>query len=182
MDARLLEILACPVCKGPLKFQREAQVKDAEQRMRIAVADANAKAVAGENAAQAEIVRWMFDLCQQGYGIRRIAHHLEGEIGLHAGAHVEIAFGEQRPAAMRPLDATQIDGDFLFERGIDRFAQIMPQQHVFGRDRRVGLELEHPMAVLTLLRQQRSGRAVDGPLEPAGCRLGQIVDSETHGV
>ena len=26
MDSRLLEILACPVCKGPLKFQRDAQV------------------------------------------------------------------------------------------------------------------------------------------------------------
>ena len=26
MDARLLEILACPVCKGPLKHQRDAQV------------------------------------------------------------------------------------------------------------------------------------------------------------
>ena len=26
MDARLLEILACPVCKGPLKHHREAQV------------------------------------------------------------------------------------------------------------------------------------------------------------
>lgn len=26
MDTRLLEILACPVCKGPLKHQREAQV------------------------------------------------------------------------------------------------------------------------------------------------------------
>jgi uncharacterized protein YbaR (Trm112 family) len=26
MDARLLEILACPVCKGPLKHFREAQV------------------------------------------------------------------------------------------------------------------------------------------------------------
>jgi len=26
MDARLLEILACPVCKGPLKHQHEAQV------------------------------------------------------------------------------------------------------------------------------------------------------------
>ncbi len=25
MDTRLLEILACPVCKGTLKFQREAQ-------------------------------------------------------------------------------------------------------------------------------------------------------------
>ncbi|MGH8258792.1 MAG: Trm112 family protein [Steroidobacteraceae bacterium] len=26
MDARLLEILACPVCKGPLHFRRELQV------------------------------------------------------------------------------------------------------------------------------------------------------------
>src|SRR5258705_244678 len=26
MDSRLLEILACPICKGPLKFQRDAQV------------------------------------------------------------------------------------------------------------------------------------------------------------
>lgn len=36
-------------------FEREAQVKDAERKMRIALADANAKAVAGESAAQAEI-------------------------------------------------------------------------------------------------------------------------------
>jgi uncharacterized protein len=26
MDNRLLDILACPVCKGPLKFRRDAQV------------------------------------------------------------------------------------------------------------------------------------------------------------
>ena len=26
MDTRLLEILACPVCKGTLRFQREAQL------------------------------------------------------------------------------------------------------------------------------------------------------------
>ena len=26
MDARLIEILACPVCKGPLKYQREPQL------------------------------------------------------------------------------------------------------------------------------------------------------------
>jgi uncharacterized protein len=26
MDARLIEILACPVCKGPLKYQRDAQL------------------------------------------------------------------------------------------------------------------------------------------------------------
>src|SRR6516162_7416479 len=36
-------------------FQREAQVKDAEQTMRIALADANAKAIAGEAQAQAAI-------------------------------------------------------------------------------------------------------------------------------
>ena len=26
MDSRLLDILACPICKGPLKYQRDAQV------------------------------------------------------------------------------------------------------------------------------------------------------------
>jgi uncharacterized protein YbaR (Trm112 family) len=26
MDTRLLEILACPVCKGTLRFQRDAQL------------------------------------------------------------------------------------------------------------------------------------------------------------
>jgi uncharacterized protein len=26
MDTRLLDILACPVCKGPLQFRREQQV------------------------------------------------------------------------------------------------------------------------------------------------------------
>jgi uncharacterized protein YbaR (Trm112 family) len=26
MDARLLETLACPICKGTLKYQREARV------------------------------------------------------------------------------------------------------------------------------------------------------------
>ncbi len=26
MDVRLLEILACPICKGPLTYQRDAQV------------------------------------------------------------------------------------------------------------------------------------------------------------
>ncbi len=26
MDTRLLDILACPVCKGPLQYRRESQV------------------------------------------------------------------------------------------------------------------------------------------------------------
>jgi DNA invertase Pin-like site-specific DNA recombinase len=36
------------------------------------------------NEAQAEIVREIFDLCQQGYGIRRIAHRLNEQ---HSGLH-----------------------------------------------------------------------------------------------
>jgi flotillin len=36
-------------------FERDAQVKDAERTMRIALADANAKAITGENLAQAEV-------------------------------------------------------------------------------------------------------------------------------
>ena len=36
-------------------FQREAQVREAERVMRVAVADANAKAVAGENKSKADI-------------------------------------------------------------------------------------------------------------------------------
>ena len=43
-------------------FQREAQVKDAERTMRIALADANAKAVSGENASQAEIAASLAEL------------------------------------------------------------------------------------------------------------------------
>ncbi len=38
-------------------FERDAQVKDAERAMRIALADANAKAVAGEAEAQARVVQ-----------------------------------------------------------------------------------------------------------------------------
>jgi flotillin len=38
-------------------FEREAQVKDAERKMRVALADANAKAIAGEAQAQAEVAQ-----------------------------------------------------------------------------------------------------------------------------
>jgi site-specific DNA recombinase len=43
------------------------------------------------NAAEGEIVRWIFDLCQQGYGIRRIAHRLnEQHNGLHRWSHTGV--------------------------------------------------------------------------------------------
>ncbi len=43
-------------------FEQEAQVKESERQMRVAVADANAKAVAGENTAKAAIAAANADL------------------------------------------------------------------------------------------------------------------------
>ena len=108
--------------------------------MRVNTFDARGAAARADRLAGAPHVR----------RVDVVADHLEREIGLHARAHVEVAVVEQRPAAMRALDAAQIDGDLGFERGIDRLGEIVPQQHVFGRDGGVGLELEHPMAVRPL--------------------------------
>ena len=99
--------------------------------------------------------------------VDRIADHLEREIGLHRRADVESAVAEQRPAAVIALDAAQIDRDLGFKRGIDRLAEIMPQQHVFGGNGGVGFEFEHPMAVRALLREQRLRRFLNVLLERA---------------
>ena len=112
-------------------------------------------------------------------GLCVVADHLEREIGLHAGAHVEITLVKQRPAAMRALDAAQIHRDFRFQGCVHRFAEIVPQQHIFGRDGGVGLELEDPMTVGTLEREQRIGRRGDGAIECGRRRrrhaVGQII-------
>src|SRR5580693_10123454 len=66
---------------------------------------------------------------------------------------------------MGALDAAQIDRDLLLEPGIDRLAETMPQQHVFGGNGGVGFELEHPMAFGLLVRQQRVGRGLNALVE-----------------
>ena len=48
---------------------------------------------------------------------------------------------------MGALNATEIVADLGLEHGVDRLCEIVAQQNVFGRNRAVGLELEHPMAV-----------------------------------
>ena len=65
---------------------------------------------------------------------------------------------------MLALDAAQVSRDAFIELGVDR-AEIVLQEDVFGRDRRVGLKLENPMAVLMLQRQQRIDRPRDGSVE-----------------
>lgn len=66
----------------------------------------------------------------------------------------------------RRLAPPQIDADPRLEPGIDRLAQIVPQQHVFGGDRRVGLELVDPVAIMLLLGEQALRTAYDCRFDP----------------
>ena len=99
-----------------------------------------------------------------------VADHLERKIRLDAGAHVERACVNERPAAMIALNAPKIDGDQALEFEIGLLAAEMPEQHIFGRDCRVGLKLETPMAVLVLTGEQRFRRARDMTLQCLGRR------------
>ena len=69
---------------------------------------------------------------------------------------------EQRPAAVRRLGCgADRRRSCASSAGIDRLAEIVPQQHIFGRDGGIGLELEHPMAVGLLAGEQRLRRRLD---------------------
>ena len=72
---------------------------------------------------------------------------------------------KQRPAAVFALDAPQIDGDLCLQRHIDRLGEIVPQQHVLGRNSGVGLQLEHPMAIRPLQVEQRARGRLDAALQ-----------------
>ena len=61
----------------------------------------------------------------------------------------------QPPCA--PWIDAQIDADLRFQRRIDAVEEML-QQHVFGRDGGVGLQLEHPVPVRVLLPRQRRRR------------------------
>ncbi len=79
---------------------------------------------------------------------------------------------EQRPAAIRALDAAQIDADPAFQLRVDP-VEVVLQQDVLGRDRRIRLQLEQPVAVGGLPRAERGLGGVDGGLEGVGLGAGQ---------
>ena len=91
---------------------------------------------------------------------RVVTDQLERKVGPDAGAEVEIAAEEQRPAAMLGLAGAQIGGDLVLERLVD-LVEKMLEEHVVGRNRRVGLELEHPVAIRLLQRFQIAPGIVD---------------------
>ena len=115
-------------------------------------------------------------------GLARASHvgrlRIVAEIRLHARAHVERAVVKERPAAVRALDATQILRDLGLEHGIDRLAAVMPQQDIFGGNRGVGFQLEHPMPVGLLAIEQRRRRMRDAAIERV---VGLAWGSRCHG-
>src|SRR6202021_1589986 len=82
---------------------------------------------------------------------------------------------------MIALNAPEIDGDQTLKFEIWFFAAEMPEQNIFGRDRRVGLELETPMAVRVLLGEQRFRRAGDMTLERIRrWRVLRMIEGDIH--
>ena len=98
-------------------------------------------------------------------GVDGIADHLQCEIGLHAGAHLEIAVVHQRPAAMDALNPAQVIGDLAFQHRVDRLAEIVAQQHILGGDGAIGFQFEHPVAVGLPIAQQPARRRRDTRLQ-----------------
>lgn len=90
------------------QFQREVQVKEAEREKRVAMANANATAVDGENlaeakvaASQAELLVQRAEAYQRGEGAKREAEAAVIEVQHHAMAKAAIAEAQRVEAEKR---------------------------------------------------------------------------------
>ena len=66
---------------------------------------------------------------------------------------------------MRALRAPQVDGDLQLQRCVDVLAEKMPQHDVLRRNGAVGFQLEDPMTVRLLAREQGVGGPADRLVE-----------------
>ena len=97
--------------------------------------------------------------------IERIPGRLQREIRFDRRADVESAAVEQRPAAVLALGRSNVSRDARLQLGLDP-AEIVLQQNELGRDRHIRLELENPMSVGMLERDQRLAGPRDRLVEP----------------
>ncbi len=97
-------------------------------------------------------------------GVGRIADRLQGEIGLHARREIGLAVVKERPAAVLALDLAQIDADLGLEPRVDA-VEIVLEQHVFGGNGRIRLELIDEMPIPALGAEQGAARPFDGVVE-----------------
>ena len=66
---------------------------------------------------------------------------------------------------MGALNPAQVICYFGFQRSIGRLAEIVGQQYIFGRNRGIGFQFEHPVSVRLTGAEQRTGRRGDARLE-----------------
>ena len=71
---------------------------------------------------------------------------------------------KKRPAAVIPLPGADVGAETRLGLGVD-LVEEMVEQDVFGGDRRVGLQLEQPVAVVMLEAPERGGCLVDHRLD-----------------
>ena len=96
--------------------------------------------------------------------VRVVADQLEGVVGLDGAAYVERSAGEERPAAVIGLTGADVGAETRLGLVID-LVEKMVEKDVLGRDGRVGLELEEPVAVVMLEAAQAGGGVLDDLLD-----------------
>ncbi len=110
--------------------------------------------------------------------LRIVTDRFQRKIRFCACRQVERPVVKQRPAAMRALDGAQVVADPALQLYVDPIEEML-QQHVLGRDGRVGFQLEHPMAIGALALQQRPAGARNGLVQAA--ELGSRIGFGQHG-
>ena len=99
--------------------------------------------------------------------LRVVADQLERVIGLDGAAHVEPAAVKERPAAVVALPRPDVGAEPRLGLGID-FVEEVVEEDVLGRNGRVGLQLEHPVAVVALEAAQACRRVLDDMVDAGG--------------
>ena len=93
-----------------------------------------------------------------------VAGELQGVVGLDRAADIEVAAVIERPAAVLGLCGAQVAAELRLQRRVD-LVQEVHHHDVLGRDGAVGLELEQPVAVGVLPRDQRVAGIRDGAIQ-----------------
>ncbi len=103
-------------------------------------------------------------------GVRVVARQLERDVGLDRGGQVAGAAVEVGPGAVLALLRADPDGG-LRGVGLGQDAEEVPEQHVLGVHRHVGLKLADPPAARVLQAEQ----VVAGPGQRGRGQLGQVA-------
>jgi flotillin len=153
-------------------FEREAQVKDAERTMRIALAEANAKAIAGEAAAQADVAGAQAQLqvkqaeaFQLGETSKRAAEAAVQEAQHRAQAKAALAQAERIEAERR----AEVEAPAKAEK-----ARVIVEAEAEADKRRIEAEGE---AAATFARLDAEARGQYEILAKKGEGLKRIIDA-----